>query len=192
MLISDKQHKANQQNAQHSTGPVTPEGRDAIRYNTITFGLRTRATVLQTENVADYYRLWNELVAEWQPQTRTEFCHVETMVTSQWLLARVARSEQRVYMEVGFGERQFALLAQVDKQRAHLERSFRTAVADLKQAQKERQARPQPQPAETAAAPAPKPAKPETGPQAPPPDYVMSEGAEAHPVFCAPVATDSR
>jgi hypothetical protein len=173
MLISEKQHQ---------------EGRDAIRYNAITFGLRTRATVLQTENVADYYRLYNELVAEWQPQTRTEHCHLETMVTSQWLLARVARSEQRVYMEVGFGERQFALLAQVDKQRAHLERSFRTAIEDMKQAQKERRARPQPQPAEPAATQAPKPA----GPQAPPPDYVMSERTETHPVFCAPVATDSR
>jgi hypothetical protein len=61
---------------------------------------------------------------------------VETTVTSLWLLARVARSEQRVYMEVEFGERQFALLAQVDKQRTHLERSFRTAIEDMKQAQK--------------------------------------------------------
>jgi hypothetical protein len=138
MVISEKQHQANQQNAQHSTGPTSQEGRDAIRYNAITFGLRTRAAVLQSENVADYYRIWNEFYAEWQPKTRTELCHVETMVTSQWLLARVARSEQRVYMEVGFGEKQFALLAQVDKQRAHLERSFRTAVADMKQAQKER------------------------------------------------------
>jgi hypothetical protein len=106
-----------------------------------------RATVLQTENVADYYRLsyyrlFNELVAEWKPQRRTEWCHVETMVTSLWLLARVARSEQRVYMEVEFGERQFALLAQVDKQRTHLERSFRTAIEDMKQAQKERSAHP--------------------------------------------------
>jgi pyruvate/2-oxoglutarate dehydrogenase complex dihydrolipoamide acyltransferase (E2) component len=188
MIISGKQHEANRRNAQKSSGPVTEEGKAAIRFNALTFGLRTRATVLQTENVADYYRLYNELDAEWKPQTRTERCHVETMVTSQWLLARVARSEQRVYMEVGFGERQFALLAQVDKQRAHLERSFRTAIADMKQAQKERQARPQAQPAEPAAAPAPKPA----GPQAPQPDYVMSEGAEAHPVFCAPATTDSR
>jgi uncharacterized membrane protein YccC len=191
MVISDKQHKANQQNAQHSTGPTSQEGRDAIRHNAITFGLRTRATVLQSENVADYYRLFNELHAEWQPKTRTEFCYLETMVTSQWLLARVARSEQRIYMEVGFDERQFALLAQVDKQRAHLERSFRTAVADMKQAQKERSqqlAQPSPQPAKPASAPAPKP----TGPQAPAPDYVMSEGAEAHPVFCSPATTDSR
>ena len=175
------------QNAQHSTGPTSQEGRDAIRYNAITFGLRTRATVLQSENVADYYRLYNELDAEWKPQTRTEHCHLETMVTSQWLLARVARSEQGVYMEVGFGERQFALLAQVDKQRAHLERSFRTAIADMKQAQKERratsQANPQPQPA--------KPAQP-AQPPVPPPAYVMSEGDQIHPVSCAPAATDTR
>ena len=185
MIISDKQHEANRRNAQESSGPVTEEGKAAIRYNAITFGLRTRATVLQSENVADYYRLYNELDAEWHPQTRTERCYLETMVASQWLLARVARSEQQVYMEVGFGERQFALLAQVDKRRAHLERSFLTAVADLKQAQKERQAGSQRQterPTQTA--------KPE--PAVPPPSYVMSEGTEAHPVFCAPATPDSR
>jgi hypothetical protein len=33
-------------------------------------------------------------------------------------------------MTIGVCERQFALLAQVAKQRAHLERSFRTAIAD--------------------------------------------------------------
>ena len=186
MLISEKQHQANQQNAQHSTGPTSQEGRDAIRYNAITFGLRTRATVLQSENVADYYQLYNEFVAEWQPQTRTEHCHVETMVTSQWLLARVARSEQRVYMEVGFGERQFALLAQVDKQRAHLERSFRTAIADMKQAQKERQTQPQAQPKQPT-----KTAQP-TQPPVPTPAYVMQEGAQIHPVSCAPATPDSR
>jgi Sec-independent protein translocase protein TatA len=85
------------------------------------------------------------------------------------------------------------MLAYAAKQRAQLERSFRTAIADMKQSQKERQAR-QVQPAQTAqptkpsSASASKPA----GPQAPPPDYVMSEGAEAHPVFCAPVTPDTR
>jgi hypothetical protein len=192
MVISEKQHQANRENAQHSSGPVTEEGKAAIRYNALTFGLRTRATVLQTENVADYYRLWNELVAEFKPQTRTEFCHVETMVSSQWLLARVAKSEQQIYTEVAFGERQFALLAQVDKQRARLERSFRTAIADMQQSQRDRHSRSQPQPAKPASAPAPKPAGTQTGPQAPPPEYVMSESAEPHPVFCSAVTPDSR
>ena len=185
MIVSEKQQQANRQNAQHSTGPKTPEGKAAIRFNALTYGLRTRATVLPDENAADYSRLWDELEAQWQPQNRTERCYLETMVTSQWLLARVAESEKKVYIFIAFGEQQFRMLAQVAKQRAQLERSFRTAIEDMKQAQKERQARPEPPPAQP-------PAHKEAEPQAPPPEYVMSEAADAHPVYCAPSTPDSR
>ena len=62
-------------------------------------------------------------------------------------LKRVAESEQKIYLYIAFGEQQFKMLAYVAKQRAQLERSFRTAIADMKQSQKERQARvPSPQP----------------------------------------------
>src|ERR1039457_5661554 len=193
MIISEKQQEANRKNAQHSTGPNTPAGKAAIRFNALTYGLRTRVTILERENAADYSQLWDELEADWQPQNRTERCYLETMVTSQWLLKRVAESESRVYESIAFGEQRFKMLAYAAKQRAQLERSFRTAIADMKQSQKERQAlQPQPaqtaQPTKTASAPASKP----TGPQAPPPDYVMSEGTQAHPVFCAPVTPDTR
>jgi hypothetical protein len=185
MLISDKQHKANQQNAQHSSGPKTPAGKEAIRFNALTYGLRTRASILPDENCADYSQLWDELDADWQPQTRTERLYLETMVTSQWLLRRVAESEQKIYAYIDFGEIQFKMLAYVAKQRAQLERSFRTAIEDMKQSQKERQAKPQPQPVQPAkSAPA--------QPPVPRPDYVMSEGAEAHPVFCSPETPDTR
>jgi len=185
MIISDKQQAANRQNAHHSTGPKTPEGKAAIRFNALTYGLRTRATVLPDENAADYSRLWDELEAQWQPQNRTERCYLETMVTSQWLLARVAASEQKVYMFIAFGEQQFRMLAQVAKQRAQLERSFRTAIEDMKQAQKERQAQAQ----QPAAAKRTKPTAPPYQPAAPSP----SPGAQsAPPVFCAPAATDTR
>ena len=53
------------------------------------------------------------------------------MVTSQWLLKRVAANEQKIYLDVAFGEQQYKMLAQVAKQRAQLERSFRTAMTDL-------------------------------------------------------------
>jgi len=193
MIVSEKQQQANRQNAQHSTGPKTPEGKAAIRFNALTYGLRTRATVLPDENAADYSRLWDEMEAQWQPQNRTERCYLETMVTSQWLLARVAESEKKVYMFIAFGEPQFKMLAAVAKQRAQLERSFRTAIEDMKQSQKERLQQParQAQPAQTAKAapaPAPKPAPSQT----PPPEYVMSNGAEAHPVSCAPSTADTR
>ena len=106
MIISDKQQQANQQNAQHSTGPKSPEGKAAIRFNALTHGLRTRATILPGENAEDYYKLWDELEADWQPQNRTELCHLETMVTSQWLLARVAQSESRIYARIILGDKQ--------------------------------------------------------------------------------------
>jgi hypothetical protein len=104
------------------------------------------------------------------------------------LLARVAESEKKVYMFIAFGEQQFKMLAAVAKLRAQLERSFRTAIEDMKRSQKERRQQPaqQPQPAQT-----PQTAKPASAP-VPHPSYEMSEGAEAHPVFCAPVTPDTR
>jgi hypothetical protein len=192
MVISERQQQANRQNAQKSTGPKTPEGREAVRFNALTYGLRTRETILERENAREYSELWDELDAEWQPQTRTERIYLETMVTSQWLLKRIAESEQQIYT-IANVEQRFKMLAYVYKMRAQLERSFRTAVADMKQSQKERKAVQTPppqaeQPAKPASAPATKPA----APQAPPPDYVMSGGAEAHPVSCSPNTPDTR
>ncbi|MGA3078871.1 MAG: hypothetical protein ABSG56_34960 [Bryobacteraceae bacterium] len=187
MLISNKQHQANRKNAQHSTGPTTAAGKEAIRFNALTYGLRTSASILPDENAAHYSQLWDELEGDWQPQTRTERCYLETMVTSQWLLRRVAESEQKIYLYIDFGEQQFKMLAYAAKQRAQLERSFRTAIADMQQSQQQRQAR-QPQPARPAPAPLPEPAEP----QVPPPDYVMSGDTQAHPIFCSTPTPDTR
>ena len=188
-VISAKQKAANQRNAQQSCGPKTPEGKSAIRFNALTYGLRTRASILQRENAAEYSRLWDELDADWQPQNRAERCYLETMVTSQWLLARVAESERRIYEEIAFGEHQFKMLGYVVKQRAHLERSFRTAIDDMERSQKKRQARKPEnaqteQPTKTASASDPHPA----GPQTPPPDNVMSHDGNG----AAPVSPDTR
>ena len=192
MVISEKQQQANRQNAQKSTGPKTPEGREAVRFNALTYGLRTRETILERENAREYSELWDELDAEWQPQTRTERLYLETMVTSQWLLKRIAESEQQIYT-IANVEQRFKMLAYVYKMRAQLERSFRTAVADMKQSQKERKAvQTQPPQAEQPAKPASAPATKPAAPQAPPPDYVMSGGAEAHPVSCSPATPDTR
>ena len=192
MLISDKQQQANRQNAQKSTGPKTPEGREAVRFNALTYGLRTRETILERENAREYSELWDELDAEWQPHTRTDRIYLETMVTSQWLLKRIAESEQQIYT-IANVEHRFKMLAYVYKMRAQLERSFRTAVADMQQSQKERKAvQTQPPQAEQPAKPASAPATKPAAPQAPPPDYVMSGGAEAHPVSCSPATPDTR
>ena len=170
MLISDKQHQANRQNAQKSTGPKTPEGREAVRFNALTYGLRTRQTIIPTENAKEYSDLWDELDAEWQPQTRTERLYMETMVTSQWLLKRIAESEQHIYVFIGNLEERFKMLSYVYKMRAQLERSFRTAIADMRQSRKEPKAiQTQPPQAQQPAKPASVPATKPAAPRAPPP-----------------------
>ena len=156
MLISNKQHEANCKNAQQSSGPVTPEGKAAVRLNALTHGLRARTMILSNEKAEEYDYLWCQLVTEWQPETPTERLYLETAATSQWLLARVARSERTIYelFNVEFDEKYYRQLALVVKQRTQLERSFRTALQDLKTAQKERRAQPQAQPVQATAKPA--------------------------------------
>ncbi len=194
MLISEKQHAANIENAQKSCGPKTPEGRAAIRFNALTFGLRTRAIIIEGENAAAYSQLWDDLEADWKPEGRTETCYLETMVISQWLLIRAAHSEAKILDRIAFGPEQFIMLGYVIKLRTQLERSFRTAVHDLQQLQKQRPSRPQPQPMEPVidsrvnfqrVPPAAKP-------PVPPPAYARSEAAASGPVSCAPTGTDSR
>ena len=125
MLIPDKQQEANRQNTQQSTGPKTPEGKAAVRLNALTYGLRARSLFITGENPEDYKQLWADLEAEWQPQTRTERLHPEQMSTSQWLLARFAKRESRLYDDDMPDEQQFALLERISTLPARLERSPR-------------------------------------------------------------------
>jgi hypothetical protein len=190
MLISKKQQEANRQNAQHSTGPVTPEGKARVSINAFTYGLRTHQTIVHAlaEDATEYLRLWDDFDIEWKPQGRTELCYLEAMVSAQWLLARAARGEKHVYDTTGFGVQSLAMLTMIYKIREKLERSFRAAVEDMKKSQKERQSRTQIQSEQAAAKAAAVPATP----PATPPAYVMSDATEAHPVSCAPNTTDTR
>jgi hypothetical protein len=192
MLISDKQHEANCKNAQQSSGPKTPEGKAAVRLNALTHGLRARTMILSYEKAEEYDYLWCQLVAEWRPETPTELLYLETAATSQWLLARVTRSERNIFedLHVEPEEKYYRQLALVVKQRTQLERSFRTAIQDLKTAQKERRSQPQAQPVQATAKPANMPAG-QPAP-VPAPVYVMSAPPEPPPIFCAPTNPDTR
>lgn len=94
--------------------------------------------------------MWDGLHADWQPQTHTERYYLERIATSQWLLARKARSETRICDADLALRRGLELLDRVAAQRTRLERSFTTVQHELQQLQKERQARPQPQSAQAA------------------------------------------
>ncbi len=182
MLISAKQKEANRQNAQHSCGPKTPEGKQAVRLNAVTFGLRARSLLIAGEDPEEYAQLWGELAMEWQPKTKSERLYVEQMSTSQWLLARIAKGESKVYdAPIGL-DKKFSLLREVASQRTRLERSFTTAMHELQQLQKQRKAQSKSQSKQTGEAKSP----------AEPPTYVMANGAQDHPASTASATADTR
>ena len=179
-IISDKQKEANQKNAQHSSGPKTPEGKANVRFNALTWSLRARSLITPRDNPHDYQQLWDALAAEWQPQTESERHYLELMAIAKWMLARAADSERRIYVADLRLEKEQSLLDRVAARCARYERSFTNAMHEIERLQLKREAKRQQQPqSEQAAKPAP--ASPPAEPPTPPPGHVMSEGATTAP-----------
>ena len=133
MIVSEKNQKSNRQNAQHSTGPKTPEGKAAIRFNALTYGLRTRATILERENAADYSQLWDELEAEWQPQNRTDAATWKPWSPHNGCSRGLPIARGGSTSSSNSAKNSSSCRAMFRNNARNWERSFRTAVQDLKQ-----------------------------------------------------------
>jgi len=89
--ISEARKEANRQNAQHSTGPVSPAGVAASSQNRTVHGLARHNgafKILTTEDPTGFAALKANLVEEHEPSTETESILVTTMAESHWLAAR--------------------------------------------------------------------------------------------------------
>src|SRR4030095_14390166 len=96
-MATQSQIAANRKNAQKSTGPKTPEGRDAVRLNGLKHGLTSEILVLPGESVADFEHLLDSLQAEHQPTTPTEVILVRQMAMASWRLQRLLHMEAAHY-----------------------------------------------------------------------------------------------
>ena len=96
-MSTDRQIEANRLNAQHSTGPTTPEGRAAVRLNGLKFGLYAETLVLPGEDPAEFEALLDRLHAEHQPATLTEELFVSQLAMASWRQKRVQRMEAAYY-----------------------------------------------------------------------------------------------
>ena len=88
-MATEAQISANHQNAQHSTGPNTDEGKAASCQNNFKYGLTGASfTVLDFEDQDEYDHVLCGLRFEHQPSTMTEAILVEKMAQSYWLSKR--------------------------------------------------------------------------------------------------------
>lgn len=94
---SDKQLAANRRNAQLSTGPRTPEGKDRSRWNALKHGVLSQALIpeplAECESRCEYDRLLDTLREDLGCATALEEILVERIATCYWRLARLVRSE---------------------------------------------------------------------------------------------------
>ncbi|HTU47560.1 MAG TPA: hypothetical protein VMF91_21030 [Bryobacteraceae bacterium] len=101
-MATEAQILANQQNAQHSTGPKSETGKAESCRNNFKYGLTGSSfTVLDFEDQDEYDHLLSGLRFEHQPATMTESILVEKMAQSHWLSKRALYLQDQAHRAFG-------------------------------------------------------------------------------------------
>ena len=96
-VTSDKQIRANRQNALKSTGPKSPGGKAAARRNALTHGLLSTEMLLPGEDEAALVGLRGRLTEELRPVGELEDLLVERAIAAVWRLRRLGRVEAGIF-----------------------------------------------------------------------------------------------
>jgi hypothetical protein len=96
-MTSERKVEANRKNALKSTGPKTPEGRDAVRLNALKHGLLSREILLPGEDEEALRELGEGLRTELQPVGELEDLLVERVIAATWRLRRLGRVEAGIF-----------------------------------------------------------------------------------------------
>jgi hypothetical protein len=92
-LMTTRQLEANRANAKKSTGPRTPAGKSAIRFNALKSGVDAQTEVIPGENPAKLESLAAEYMARWNPRTPETRALVDICIRAEWVLGRMSRAE---------------------------------------------------------------------------------------------------
>ncbi len=94
------QQQTNKENAQHSTGPRTDEGKQRCSQNALKHGLYANDPLIRGEDPDDFYAHGAELDNRLRPANAVEEDLVEQIIDITWRLKRCARIESAVSNEL--------------------------------------------------------------------------------------------
>src|SRR5215469_6218697 len=95
----------NKENAHHSTGPVTPEGKRRSSMNALRHGLTGRVVVLPSEDLAAYQAFCQRIIDSLYVKTAIEIELAQTIAEQYWRLNRIRSIEEGIFA-LGFAESQ--------------------------------------------------------------------------------------
>jgi hypothetical protein len=122
-MTSEKKAQSNRQNALKSTGPKTPEGKAAVRFNALRHGMRSEEILLPGEDEEILKELSEHLRAELQPGGELENLLVDRIISAYWRLRRVGRVETGIFARELYQELAERARQEVSAyERSHLEK----------------------------------------------------------------------
>ena len=95
-MATEAQIAANQKNAQLSTGPVTPEGKNRSSHNGVKTGLTGHTVLLPTDDVEAYRSHIARLITQFDPASDEERTLVQLIADTEWRLLRIPSLESAV------------------------------------------------------------------------------------------------
>src|SRR5580692_5246758 len=106
--LTPAQIEANRRNAQHSTGPKTPEGKASSSLNATKYGILARQLIVQTqylqESAEEFQSFWTEYHEQLAPVGPLEQMLVDQIVALNWRMRRVRAAESgEIAMNVDAG-----------------------------------------------------------------------------------------
>ena len=96
-MTTDLQLIANRENAQHSTGPRTPEGKKRSSLNATRHGLSGQVVVMPYEDLQAYNAFVDRYLKGLNPKTEPEKQVAFDMANTVWKLNRSSSIENGIY-----------------------------------------------------------------------------------------------
>jgi hypothetical protein len=143
-MATQAQITANQLNALKSKGPVTPEGKQAVRFNALKTGIHATQVIVTGESPEEFEAFAQALRDTWNPADLVESAFVDRLIHNSWRLDRLRIAEAQIWDRAvaagaaDFGEafeRTEKLLGRLQRQLASIERSLSQATRDLERLQ---------------------------------------------------------
>jgi hypothetical protein len=95
-MATEKQLAANLQNAQTSTGPITPEGKFISSHNAVKTGLTGQTVLLKTDDATAYKTHLQRFNEKFTPATDDERALLQDLADTEWRLLRILPLESSI------------------------------------------------------------------------------------------------
>jgi hypothetical protein len=140
-MATAAQIDANRANAQHSTGPVTSDGKARVAQNAVRHGLTAKHLVVREDEREDFAALRDQLSAEIDPRGALECLAFDELLHAAWNLRRFRRIEAEVSIGTidDFTDTQTAaVLDRLTRYQARAQRAYTRALSELRSLQTNR------------------------------------------------------